>query len=98
VVSWESINGEDLGDLCDVGDLQFLQFEVGIEASVVELTHHTERISSRQVLLLHVIDGNFLVNVWAVFSSDGVWNFFKVLKILGVLELFNECRVLGAVL
>jgi len=39
MILWECVDREDLSELNDVHDLEFLELKVAIECSVVELTH-----------------------------------------------------------
>lgn len=71
VVLWEGTNSEDLTQLHDVCDLELLKLEVGVEYTVVELTEEAHRVSSGQVLLLAVIDGDVFHDLWAVLA--GLW-------------------------
>jgi len=41
VVLWESIDGEDLGQLDNVHNFELLELEIGIKSSVVELSQES---------------------------------------------------------
>ena len=81
MVLWEGIDGVDLSELSDVHDLKLLEFQIGVESSVVELTEVSHGVSSRKVFLLAVIDGQVLVNFWFLVSFNWVWDLLEVLVV-----------------
>jgi hypothetical protein len=98
VVLGERIDGKDLSELNDVSDLELLKLKIGIKDSVVELSEETKRISSRQILLLAVIDGHSLHDLWSVVTELWLGNSLEVVKVLSsgesILELFEVLALL----
>jgi len=90
VISWESVDREDLGNLDNVLDLELLKFEVGIEYTIMELSELGARISSRQVFLLAVINSDVLLHLRGVIGSYGVWNLLEMIPVASSFKSFNK--------
>ena len=90
MISWESIDREDLGNLNNVLNLEFLKFEVGIEYTIMELSELGARISSRQVFLLAVVDSDVLLHLRGVIGSYGVWNSLEMVPVGSSFKSFNK--------
>ena len=97
VVLWQLRNAEDLAQLDDVSDLNLLEFEVGVEDSVVELTEEAHRVSSRHVLLRHAVDVHVLVDLRAVVLPLRIRDLLEVVVVLRPVELVLELLVVLAV-
>jgi hypothetical protein len=83
VVLWESIDGVDLSKLSDVQDLELLEFQIGVESSVVELSKVSHRVSSGKVFLLAVINRQVLIDFRFLISFDWVWDLLEMLVVGG---------------
>ena len=97
VVLWESINAENLCKLCDVHDLEFLKLKIGVECSIMELTHESHRVSPGQVSLLAVINSQLHIDFWLSLGSHWIWDSLEVLVVISSLESINELLVLSGV-
>ena len=92
VVFREGVDGENLTQLYNVGDLEFFKLEVRIEHPIMELSKLSQGISFRQVLLLTVINSNFIKDFWSIIASFGLRDSLEIIVIRcsakSVLEIF----------
>ena len=63
----------------------------------MELSHESHGVSSREILLLAVINGQIHVDLGFSLGSDGVWDFLEVLVISCALQSVDEILVLFGV-
>lgn len=94
----ECVNGEDLGELSDVLNLQLLKLQVGVEDTVVELAEEGKGVSLGQVLLLAVVNGHVLVDLRLLVGSHWVWDSLEPLIVGGAIQSLLQVLELSRVI
>jgi hypothetical protein len=90
---WNLFEQPQPTELSDVGDLDLLELQEGIEHTVVELTEVSDRVSLGKVSLLEVIDGQVGVDFNFVGSNTWISNSSEIFMIRSARKSIDEFSV-----